>query len=344
MVRGWTRRGGRKLIEVLPVDTDAALGAAHRLDAAIRPDFRRALTAGVGAIICLAVGSAIGDGIHARALHTKLTIIGLAVGFVVLGVLAVRSAANEVNRLVRARGGPSAGTTVRLLIMLFGYLIVLVSVLGMLAVPLGHLLVGGAITGVVIGIAAQQSLGNLFAGLVLLLARPFVVGQEIRVRSGALGGPFDGVVAGMDLLYTTIETDEGPVRIPNSPLLAAAIGPRPPANHPTAERPAVSADRVTGDQRVTDAARPPADPRRQDPGPTDVFPSPAAQTNPAGRAVTPPAGPGRSAHREDRPYGQPPDHDDRSQHPLRNPPRDRGSELGADGRAHREYRRRAPRG
>jgi small-conductance mechanosensitive channel len=100
------------------------------------------------------------------------------------------------------------------------------AVLGMLAVPLGHLLVGGAITGVVVGIAAQQSLSNIFAGLLLLLARPYVVGEEIRVNSGALGGPFDGVVTDMDLLYTTLLTDEGPIRLPNAGLLAAAVGPR----------------------------------------------------------------------------------------------------------------------
>jgi small-conductance mechanosensitive channel len=228
----------------------------------IRPDFRRALVAGVGAIVCLAVGSTIGDGVHSHELHTKLAIIGLAVAFVVLGVLAVRSASNEVNRVVRARGGPSAGTTIRLLINLIGYVIVLLAVLGMLAVPLGHLLVGGAITGVVVGIAAQQALGNLFAGLVLLLARPYTIGQEVRVRSGGLGGPFDGTVAGMDLLYTTIVTDEGPVRLPNSGLLAAAVGPRPareqevPPGEPPATQPA--------------PPRQPVDPAERDPASTDL--------------------------------------------------------------------------
>lgn len=228
MTPGWTRRGGRRLLERLPVDTEQALEAAARFDAAIRPDFRRALVAGVLAVICLSVGSTIGNGLHSSALHTKLAIIGLAVGFVVLAVLAVRSAGSEVNRVVRARGGASAGTTVKLLITLVGYLIILLAVLGMLAVPLGHLLVGGAITGVVVGIAAQQSLGNIFAGLMLLLARPYVIGDEVRIYSGALGGPHDGLVVGMDLLYTTLQTSEGAMRIPNAGLLASAVGPRPP--------------------------------------------------------------------------------------------------------------------
>ena len=60
--------------------------------------------------------------------------------------------------------------------------------LSMLSIPIGRLLLGGAIAGVVLGVAAQQSLGNVFAGLVLLMARPFAVGNRIRIRSGALGG------------------------------------------------------------------------------------------------------------------------------------------------------------
>jgi small-conductance mechanosensitive channel len=196
------------------------------MDAAIRLHFRRAVVCGVGAVIALSVGSTIGNGIHTPELHTKLIIIGLTIIFVILAVLAIRSAANEVTRLVRDRGGPAAGTTVHLLITLICYVIVVLAALGMLSVPLGHLLVGGAITGIIVGIAAQQSLSNIFAGLLLLLARPYVVGEEVRVNSGSLGGPFDGTVTGMDLLYTTLLTDDGPIRLPNAGLLAAAVGPR----------------------------------------------------------------------------------------------------------------------
>ncbi|HEX4727772.1 MAG TPA: mechanosensitive ion channel family protein, partial [Jatrophihabitans sp.] len=99
--------------------------------------------------------------------------------------------------------------------------------LSLLRVNLGNLLVGGAVTGVVIGIAAQQTLGNFFAGLVLLFARPYVPGQRVKIRTGAMGGPFEGVILGAGLMYTTIDTEEGVVSMPNAGLLAAAIGPSP---------------------------------------------------------------------------------------------------------------------
>jgi len=85
---------------------------------------------------------------------------------------------------------------------------------------------GGALTGVVVGIAAQQSLGNVFVGLVLLLARPFTVGDHIRIRAGALGGEFDGTVRAISLTYVTVDTGDGPLHVPNSGVLAAAVGPR----------------------------------------------------------------------------------------------------------------------
>ena len=224
----------------LPTDPGAAREAAARLERRFTPDFRRSVVCAIGAIILLSVGGALG-GVSTHSMHKRFAVIGLAVGFVVLGVLSVRSAGNQLARLVSSRGAASAAATVRLLVLLFGYVVVLIALFGLLRLPLGHLLVGGAITGIVVGIAAQQALGNVFAGLVLLLARPFRVGEAVRVRSGAMGGPFDGTVTGMDLLYTRILTDDGPVRLPNAGLLSAAIGPRPPRPPDQPERVPVSA-------------------------------------------------------------------------------------------------------
>jgi small-conductance mechanosensitive channel len=109
----------------------------------------------------------------------------------------------------------------------FGYLVAVIGTLSMLSVPVGHFLLGGAIAGVVLGIAAQQSLGNVFAGFVLLLVRPIAVGNYIRVRAGALGGEFYGTVTSMSLTYVSLLTEEGLLKVPNASFLAAAVGPWP---------------------------------------------------------------------------------------------------------------------
>ena len=111
-------------------------------------------------------------------------------------------------------------------------MIVLFVGLGLLAVPVQHLLIGGALAGVILGIAVQQALGNLFAGLVLLLARPFTVGERVRVRAGSLAGIFEGLVISVSLAYVTIETDDGPINVPNSVMVAAGIGLAPPKQPP----------------------------------------------------------------------------------------------------------------
>src|SRR6185437_2824320 len=100
--------------------------------------------------------------------------------------------------------------------------------LAILGIDPRALLVGGAVTGVIIGIAAQQTLNNFFAGLVLFFARPYVAGQRVKIRSGSMGGPFVGTIVGAGLMYTLIDTDEeGIISMPNAGLMGAAVGPAP---------------------------------------------------------------------------------------------------------------------
>ena len=198
----------------------------ERIRTTVAPDFRAALVTGTLAVICLGVVGSMGN-VHAHAWHQRVIALGGAVAFLVLAALTVRSIGSEVHRVLASRVGESHAAVVRLLITVAGFAIAILGALGLLAVPVQHLLLGGALTGVIIGIAAQQALGNVFAGLVLLLARPFNVGNEIRVRSSTLGGELVGRVTGMGMTYVTLETSEGPLLIPNSSLLSAGIGPRP---------------------------------------------------------------------------------------------------------------------
>jgi small-conductance mechanosensitive channel len=230
-IRGAGTRLRQRTLDQVEVPS---LGRA--MAAAVTPDFRVAIAATVLAIAGLVVAGTLGGPLHNHhkqiaTLHGKLFTIGGAVGFMAFGAIATRSAASEIHRMLEPRTGPSHAIT------LAGYAIILITALGVLHVPVGHLLLGGALTGVIIGIAAQQSLGNVFAGVVLLLARPFNVGDAIRIRAGSLGGELTGVVAGMGMTYVTLQTTEGPLSMPNSGVLAAVIGPLPaPAEEPRKEQ------------------------------------------------------------------------------------------------------------
>jgi small-conductance mechanosensitive channel len=87
------------------------------------------------------------------------------------------------------------------------------------------LAVGGAFTAVIFGLAAQQTLGNVIAGTVLLSARPFRVGDRVRMQAGAVGGQVEGVVSSLGLLYTTLVHGEDAILVPNSVVLNAAVIP-----------------------------------------------------------------------------------------------------------------------
>lgn len=92
------------------------------------------------------------------------------------------------------------------------------------------LAVGGAITAVVVGLAAQQTLGNLIAGLVLISARPFRVGERVRLQAGGLAGQLEGTVATLGLLYTILTQGDDSIMVPNNVVLSAAVVPlREPA-------------------------------------------------------------------------------------------------------------------
>jgi small-conductance mechanosensitive channel len=159
-----------------------------------------------------------------QGLGQAAAILG-AVIFFVFGVSAVRSATKEILKTVPPSLGDNRKNGLRWFCLLVGYLVVIFGTLGALNVPIERLLVGGAVTGVILGIAAQQALGNLFAGLLLLITRPFAIGDEISLRSGPLGGVLTGLVADMNLNYVKIVTDRGTVLLPNSTILTASVGP-----------------------------------------------------------------------------------------------------------------------
>jgi small-conductance mechanosensitive channel len=184
--------------------------------------FRRAVVLAV--LAAAAYGVSRGFGVHADRSSSRIAAYSCGAAFVVFGLLAVRSLGNQLADLVRAHAGTATAASLRVLVLIVGYVAVLLLALDVFAVPVGNLLLGGAVTGIVLGIAAQQALGNIFAGLVLLIARPYVPGQRVRLVGGSIGAQ-EGVVTSVGLVYTTLATDDGPLNVPNSALLGAGIGP-----------------------------------------------------------------------------------------------------------------------
>jgi small-conductance mechanosensitive channel len=157
----------------------------------------------------------------------KLITVITAAAFAFFAAIATVGLSGKAKNALQPRVGAAHAAVVRYALLLIGGLITLIITLQLFKIPIGQLLVGGAITTILLGIAAQQTLSNIFAGIVLLLSRPFSVGQRIRVRSGAMGGQMDGTVTEIGITYVRLDTGEGVLALPNSQVLAAAVGPLP---------------------------------------------------------------------------------------------------------------------
>jgi Mechanosensitive ion channel len=152
---------------------------------------------------------------------------GTAIAFCAFGCVATYGLAGKVRQVLEPRTGTSHAAIARYALLLIGGFTTLVTTFQLFGIPIGQLVLGGALTSVFVGIAAQQALSNVFAGLVLLFARPFLVGDEIRLRAGALGGQLEGVVTDIGITYVRLHSGGGIVSIPNSQVLNAIVGPVP---------------------------------------------------------------------------------------------------------------------
>jgi len=73
------------------------------------------------------------------------------------------------------------------------------------------LLFGAGVLGIIVGMAARQTLSNTFAGFVLMFSRPFEIGDWINVET------VDGTVTDITIVHTRVRTFDGEtVVFPNS--------------------------------------------------------------------------------------------------------------------------------
>ena len=188
----------------------------------------------IALVLAIAAGAASGWAHHAfRTLfspdHVPKQIIAAAcaIGFCVFASIATYGLSGSARDVLAPRVGAAHAAVVRYALVLIGAFATLVITLDLFRVPVGQLVLGGALTSVFVGIAAQQSLSNVFAGIVLLVARPFRVGDSIRLRAGALGGVIDGTVTEIGITYVRLQCNGALMAVPNSQVLNAVVGPVP---------------------------------------------------------------------------------------------------------------------
>jgi hypothetical protein len=208
-----------------PVKTPVPTSSAVYVSTNARP--RRGAPGWQPAVLSmLATGTAAvaaaGD-LHSPHVTIRLLSGAGTAAFLILSMTAVLRTAAWLRTVTAARLGHTHASVLRILTVIAGTGITAVTTLGLLAVPVGQLLLGGALTGALLGIAGQQTLANLIAGIVLLFTRTIAVGDRIRLHNGTLGGSFEGTITELGLIHLHLHTTDTPLAIPNTQVLNSAI-------------------------------------------------------------------------------------------------------------------------
>jgi small-conductance mechanosensitive channel len=132
-------------------------------------------------------------------------------------ILAVEISGRMIINSLTRRNALQAGITTRSVLRMICYLIMTVVILSVLADNPSLAIGVGTITGIIAGLAAQATLGNVLSGIVLTIRHPVTVGDIVTV-SGITGRIID-----ITLLYTIMDSGESSVFIPNTAMMNSAV-------------------------------------------------------------------------------------------------------------------------
>lgn len=98
-------------------------------------------------------------------------------------------------------------------IIIFGF----VTALGTLGINVSAIVAGLGLTGFALGFALKDTVSNLLSGILILLYKPFKIGNAIKVSG------YEGDVVSIDLRYTELNNEGNRILIPNSKLFTDPI-------------------------------------------------------------------------------------------------------------------------
>jgi small conductance mechanosensitive channel len=166
---------------------------------------------------------------HQRAswfpgLHLETQAVSV-VALVIIGWRLARDLGRAFGPQLMAKLDPETAGTAGFVIRLASIVATILIALRIAGIAPAQLAIGGAFTAVVFGLAAQQTLGNFFAGTVMLSARPFRIGDRVRFQGGGLAGMIEGTVVALGLLYVELADGANQIMVPNSVALGCAVIP-----------------------------------------------------------------------------------------------------------------------
>ncbi len=152
----------------------------------------------------------------------------------VAGILIIEIIGKTIKDRVKSKNNETK--VVGDLFEVIAYTVLLIVILNELQINVMGLLVGAGFLGIVLGLAAQSTIGNLIAGFELMASRPFSIGEKVTISTWQYGliAPtyqhdvmvpgFTGTVNKIGIMYTEMLADNGtPIVVPNSIMNQAVI-------------------------------------------------------------------------------------------------------------------------
>ncbi|MGP8125383.1 MAG: mechanosensitive ion channel family protein [Nitrososphaerales archaeon] len=152
------------------------------------------------------------------------------------GYLVIRIVDGMIERVVEPTLGATRAKGVKNLFQVLAVIVLAVFVFAAFGVNLTAALIGAGFLGIVLGLAAQQVLGNVFAGLSMLVSKPFEIGDRVTIATSSYGltgstyahesqtSGFTGVIQDLGIFFTRVLLDNGtPAVFPNSVVIGALI-------------------------------------------------------------------------------------------------------------------------
>ena len=161
--------------------------------------------------------------------------LALEAGAVLLVAWVVaRSVTRASDAVLERRGISSRSHAARLFLNILVAVAAILVLFNLAGVSAESLFLGSAFAGIIVGLAAQTVLANVFAGLLIVLADPYRPGDRVSFITSSYGAlapsyphemmypGYSGIVRDVGLIYTIIELDSGGfAKFPNGIVLNA---------------------------------------------------------------------------------------------------------------------------
>jgi len=161
--------------------------------------------------------------------------LALEAGAILLVAWVVaRSVTSAANALLERQGVASRGHAVRLFLNILIAIGAVLALFDLAGVSAESIFLGSAFAGIIIGLAAQTVLANVFSGLLLVLSDPYRPGDRVTFVTSSYGAlppsyphelmypGYHGTIRDVGLIYTVVELDSGGIaRFPNAIVMTA---------------------------------------------------------------------------------------------------------------------------